>query len=108
MSLARDLLAQAQMLATREPKKPRQASLRRAVSSAYYALFHQLVDAASRQLVSGSDNTRLRHRVSRSFRHNEMKNTCKDFAQWREWPFARDAGEKRFCRRMFRGPGSGL
>ena len=83
MSLARDLLAQAQMLATREPKKPRQASLRRAISSAYYALFQLLVDAASRQLVSGLDNTRLRHRVARSFRHNEMKNTCKDVAQWR-------------------------
>jgi uncharacterized protein (UPF0332 family) len=38
-----DLLEQALHLAKREKKKPRQASLRRAVSTAYYALFHLLI-----------------------------------------------------------------
>jgi hypothetical protein len=45
VSLARDLLRQAEHLATKEPRRPKQASLRRAVSNLYYALFHHLVDA---------------------------------------------------------------
>ena len=52
MSLPRDLLAQAKLLATKEKSRPKQASLRRSVSAAYYALFHLLVDAAARRLVS--------------------------------------------------------
>ncbi len=46
MPLAQDLLEQARHLANREPKRPKQASLRRAVSRAYYALFHLLTAAA--------------------------------------------------------------
>ena len=46
MSLQQDLLRQARHLATKEPRRPSQASLRRAVSAAYYALFHLLVDEA--------------------------------------------------------------
>lgn len=42
MGLPEDLLEQAGHLARRERKRPRQASLRRAVSAAYYALFHLL------------------------------------------------------------------
>jgi uncharacterized protein (UPF0332 family) len=30
------------MLARREPRRPKEASLRRSISAAYYALFHQL------------------------------------------------------------------
>jgi len=40
MAFPNDLLEQAKHLAIREKKRPRQASLRRAVSTAYYALFH--------------------------------------------------------------------
>ena len=42
MPFPNDLLEQARHLANREPKRPKQASLRRAVSAAYYALFHLL------------------------------------------------------------------
>ena len=75
MSLSNDLLEQAQHLARREPKRPRQASLRRAVSAAYYSLFHLLTDEACRFLVSGSANNRdaLRHALRRSFGHGDMK-----------------------------------
>jgi hypothetical protein len=38
---------QAKHLANREKKKPRQASLRRAVSTGYYALFHLLIHEAT-------------------------------------------------------------
>jgi len=62
MGLAQDLLRQANHLATYEGANPSQASLRRAVSTAYYALFHLLIeDAAQRwqgsyvqNLVTGS------------------------------------------------------
>ena len=82
MSLHRDLLAQATHLASKEPKKPKQASLRRAVSVAYYALFHFLIDESSRFLVSGSSNDRrkLRDAIARSFAHAQMKNTSQAFA----------------------------
>ena len=47
MSLHADLLKQARHLSTKEPSRPSQASLRRAISAAYYALFHRLVDEAT-------------------------------------------------------------
>ena len=67
MSLPRDLLAQATLLATKEPRRPRQASLRRSVSASHYALFHLLVDTAARRLVSGND--RQGQGQSRQYRH---------------------------------------
>ena len=42
MAFADDLMEQTHHLATREKYRPRQASLRLAVSTAYYALFHLL------------------------------------------------------------------
>jgi uncharacterized protein (UPF0332 family) len=46
MSLAIDLLNQAKELSLLDSKKPKQANLRRSVSTAYYALFHLLIDEA--------------------------------------------------------------
>ena len=46
MPFPEDLLEQAKHLASRERTKPKQASLRRAVSTAYYALFHLLISEA--------------------------------------------------------------
>ncbi len=42
MSLHADLLDQAEQLAHLDPRRRKQANLRRAISSAYYALFHLL------------------------------------------------------------------
>lgn len=80
MSLHADLLKQAHHLATKEPRRPSQASLRRAVSSAYYALFHRLVDEATRMMISRHDRDALREHFSRAFRHQDMKDVCKSFA----------------------------
>jgi uncharacterized protein (UPF0332 family) len=44
MAFAEDLLRQAFLLLHKEPKTPTQASLRRSVSTAYYALFHLLIE----------------------------------------------------------------
>jgi uncharacterized protein (UPF0332 family) len=72
MSLQHDLLHQAHHLALKEPKKPKQASLRRAVSSAYYAVFHMLIDDATRSLLALKHQP-LRERLRRAFEHGEMK-----------------------------------
>ncbi len=81
MSLARDLLAQARLLATKEQSRPRQASLRRSVSAAYYALFHLLVEAAARRLVSGTDRQPLRNCLARAFDHGVIKRVARKFAE---------------------------
>ncbi len=81
MSLPLDLLGQAKLLATKEPRRPRQASLRRSVSASYYALFHLLVDAAARRLVSGNDRQELRNCFSRAFDHGVMKRVARQFAE---------------------------
>lgn len=71
------LLEQARQLASFEQTKPLQMSLRRAVSAAYYALFHLLVGDASRSLTS---DKRLRLLLPRAFAHEEMKKACSMFA----------------------------
>ena len=80
MSFHRDLLRQARQLATHEPRRPRQASLRRATSAAYYALFHLLINEATTRLVSGRDRQRLRQVLGRAFSHYEMRSVAKSFA----------------------------
>jgi uncharacterized protein (UPF0332 family) len=72
MALPEDLLEQAQFLATREPKRPRQASLRRAVSTAYYALFHLLI----REAVKHWRRPAERNLLGRMFEHSVMKKAC--------------------------------
>jgi uncharacterized protein (UPF0332 family) len=82
MSLPSDLLAQARHLINKEPRRPKQASLRRGVSAAYYALFHKLTDASSRFLVGGAGPGRqeLRQALRRSFVHSDMKSISNSFA----------------------------
>jgi uncharacterized protein (UPF0332 family) len=77
MSLAQDLLEQAQHLAKRDGLEPRQASLRRAVSTAYYALFHLLIDEA----VSNWAVVHQRNKLARSFDHGSMKRVCVDYVR---------------------------
>lgn len=81
MSLATDLLDQADMLCKREPKNPKQASLRRAVSAAYYALFHLLTEDAARLLVGlcGRVDVDSVSRVVRTFAHLDLKKVSEKF-----------------------------
>jgi uncharacterized protein (UPF0332 family) len=77
----RELLAQAVHLAGKERRRPKQASLRRAVSAAYYALFHFLIDEACRNIVGTTHQRRsLRHVLMRAFSHTTMKNASKTFS----------------------------
>lgn len=72
MAFADDLLEQAYHLANLESDEPKQASLRRAVSTAYYALFHLLIDEA----VGNWGVTRQRSILARTFDHGKMKGIC--------------------------------
>ena len=81
MRLANDYLEQARHLARRERTRPKQASLRRATSVAYYALFHLLSDEASGVLVRGIRQSRdLQARTARALDHGAMARACRVFA----------------------------
>lgn len=75
MPLPQDLLSQAYHLATVDKGRPKQANLRRAISSAYYAVFHRLVSEAVHTLAPKRPKA-LSERVARAFSHGEMKQAC--------------------------------
>lgn len=78
--LHEQLLEQAEQIATKgKGSNSRQATLRRAVSTAYYAIFHLLIHAAASSLARGPERKKLRHVLSRAFEHGEMNSTCKSF-----------------------------
>jgi hypothetical protein len=70
MSLHDDLLIQAQRLAQWDPRRPKQVNLRRAVSSAYYALFHLLSSETSALFAVEPG---LAARINRTLNHADMK-----------------------------------
>jgi hypothetical protein len=80
MSFPVDLLEQAQHLSQRESRRPRQASLRRSTSTAYYALFH-LLSAEAALILCPNTNDETRTKVQRVLNHAEMKQTCGRFLQ---------------------------
>lgn len=83
MAFHDDLLRQAIQLVHKEPKNPKQASLRRAVSTAYYALFHLLISES----VSNWNRANLRTALGRAFDHNIMKAASNRILDTRQFPF---------------------
>lgn len=57
--------------------RPDQAALRRSVSTAYYAVFHKLIERSSDEIVGVTREPSLRHVVSRAFEHGSMKELCR-------------------------------
>jgi len=76
MAFADDLLEQAYHLASKDAE-PAQASLRRSVSTAYYALFHLLIDHA----VSKWAVERQRSALGRTLEHKTMRTVCEDYVK---------------------------
>lgn len=64
-------------LANRERTRPKQASLRRAVSTAYYALFHLLIAEAALNW----KHAEHRNQLSRQFQHAAMKQASMEQAK---------------------------
>lgn len=73
-----DLLAVARLLATVEDgTEPTGARLRRAVSTAYYALFHKVSRAAALRFMGpDQENSAGYIMIYRSFDHRHMKTVC--------------------------------
>ncbi len=69
MAHADELLDLARLLVDLEPPNATQASLRRAVSTAYYALFHLLISEATLNW----EEAEFRHELGRVFEHGKMK-----------------------------------
>ena len=69
MPFPEHLLEQSSHLAHREKRRPRQASLRRAVSTAYYALFHLLISEATLNWKRADQ----RPLFARFFEHGKMR-----------------------------------
>jgi len=84
MAFHDDLLEQAHHLARREARRPRPASLRRAVSTAYYALFHLLIE----ETVSKWKIAAQRPRLARIFEHAKMNAASERVLNRRVYPFA--------------------
>ena len=80
MSLATDLLDQASILSGLDPMEPKQASLRRAISAAYYSLFHLLIDDGARRVTANPLIRVCNTFVDRqSLRHSADYNTAISF-----------------------------
>jgi hypothetical protein len=84
MAIAEDLLALADRLSHPARDEPEQASFRRAVSTAYYALFHLLVQEA---VQSWNGSTSARSGLERRFEHRTMKDVSNSILRghWRGW-----------------------
>ena len=76
MSYADELLDLARRISELDGVNPQQASLRRAVSTAYYALFHLLIDEAT----ANWSQSEFRPLLGRVFEHGKMKQACNKYS----------------------------
>ena len=72
---AHDLITTARGLSGLDRRRPTQANLRRAVSTAYYAVFHSLARAAA-DLLIGRQRTVAWHLAYRALEHGSARNAC--------------------------------
>jgi len=77
MGIAEDLLTLAARLANPAPEEPEQASLRRSISTAYYALFHLLIREAAQ---GWNGPVTVRAGLERRFEHKNMKDVSRAVA----------------------------
>ena len=78
----RHLLEQAELLLRATGRKPRQADLRRSVSSTYYAVFHTVLIAAGDEFVGKTlRNDRRYTMVYRSIDHSAVRKMCEEAAK---------------------------
>ena len=81
----RDLMEVARALAESGHAPPAQARLRRAVSTAYYALFHCLAASAA-DLFIGAARSPTWHRTCRALEHGRARSACRQAPTMREFP----------------------
>ena len=79
------LIDAARTLAESGRGRPTQARLRRAESTAYYALFHTLAASAA-NLFIGKRRNPAWHRAYRALEHGRAKSACRQAQNMREFP----------------------
>ena len=80
-----DLVQTARRLVESGAPQPTQADLRRAVSTAYYALFHCLAGTAA-DLLTGASRGKEWHQVYRALEHGKARDACRQQAAMRTFP----------------------
>lgn len=70
---AETLIVQGKQMLSQSKGRPNQADLRRAVSNAYYALFHYMIDGCLGVLIGKSSEQAVRSYFARSFSHTTMR-----------------------------------
>ncbi|MFN0093402.1 MAG: hypothetical protein ACKVVT_01315 [Dehalococcoidia bacterium] len=85
MSLSDDLLAQANRLTKLDPRRPQQANLRRAISSSYYALFHEIAAAGAARTSRSKPSDPAYQLAYRRFDHGTMREAAQAFIRQPEW-----------------------
>ena len=76
-----------------QTERPTQAGLRRAVSTAYYAMFHTLAASAA-DLLMGTSRSPAWHRVYRALEHGRARSACQQGRAMEEFP----AGIRKFAK----------
>ena len=74
-----DLVKTSRDLARVSRGRPREANLRRAVSTAYYAMFHCLAESCANLLVGGQGSERSQHAWNQAYRaldHRHARDRC--------------------------------
>ena len=90
---SRDLIEAARALTESSRGRPTQARLRRAVSTAYYAMFHCLAVSAA-DLFIGTVRGPAWHRAYRALEHGRARSACRQGQTMREFPMeVRDFAE---------------
>jgi len=85
----RDLISLARDLAGLHKGKPSQAALRRALSTAYYAMFHTLAKSGADLMLGGTGADRSKHawrQVYRALEHGVAKDACRNGAFMSKFP----------------------
>ena len=82
---SRDLIETARGLTELSPRRPSQANLRRALSTAYYAVFHSLAATVADALM-GKGRGDAWHQTYRALEHGSARNACQNMQAMREFP----------------------
>ena len=80
-----DLIETARGLTELSPRRPSQANLRRALSTAYYAVFHGLAAAVADALMGRGRNDAW-HQAYRALEHGNAKRACQNTQALQEFP----------------------
>lgn len=80
-----DLIETARAITETGRGRPNQARLRRAVSTAYYAMFHTLAASAA-DLFIGQRRDPAWHRTYRALEHGRAKHACRQAQRLQEFP----------------------